>query len=181
MKEEMESTSPEFSRNDKCISTKKKGLPLLARIKSYFNPQDFVNRLKHLNGDPHDVALGMAMGVFIGVTPTIPLHMVLAVFLALVFRASKPAAIIGVWISNPVTIPIFYIGSYKVGAFILGHSMPFDMKYDSIVELSKVGLDVTLAMLLGGVVIGVPPAIASYYITRRLMNHYRLKREQQIR
>ena len=131
--------------------------------------REMLSRIKHLNGDPHHVGMGMAIGVFVGVTPTIPLHTVLALLMAFIFRASKPAAMIGVWFSNPVTIPFFYIGSYKIGAFILGHSMPFDMKYDSIIELTKVGLDVTLAMLLGGVILGIVPGIASYFITRKIV------------
>jgi hypothetical protein len=177
MKDERKSTSPESSNGFQPSSKKRERLPWVARLKRYFNPHDFVNRIKHLNGDPHDVALGMAIGVFIGVTPTIPLHTALALLLAFVFRASKPAAMIGVWISNPLTIPVFYLGSYQVGAWMLGISMPFDLKYDSIMELAKVGLDATLAMLLGGVVIGIPPAVASYYITKRLAAHYRLIKE----
>jgi uncharacterized protein len=177
MKDELQSRNLELHPASEAPSMKKKSGSLHSRLSTYFDPRDFVNRIKHLNGDPHEVALGMAIGIFIGVTPTIPLHTVLAVLLAFVFRCSKAAAMIGVWISNPVTIPVFYLGSYKVGAFILGNSMPFDLKYDSIVELAKVGLDVTLAMLLGGVVIGVPPAVAFYYITKRLATHYRLKKE----
>jgi hypothetical protein len=177
MKDERQSTHPESSGKFEPSSLKEERLSRVSRLKTYFNPQDFVNRIKHLNGDPHDVALGMAIGVFIGVTPTIPLHTALALLLAFVFRASKPAAMIGVWISNPVTIPVFYLGSYKAGAFLLGISMPFDLKYDSIMELAKVGLDATLAMLLGGVVIGIPPAVGAYYITKRLAANYRLKKE----
>ncbi|MFV9645388.1 MAG: DUF2062 domain-containing protein, partial [Desulfobacterales bacterium] len=89
-------------------------------------------RFKQLNGDPHYVALGMSIGVFISVTPTIPFHTVIALALAFILRGSKAAAAIGVWFSNPITIPLFYKGSYDLGISILGNSAPFSTEYESI-------------------------------------------------
>jgi uncharacterized protein (DUF2062 family) len=131
--------------------------------------REFIKHIKDLQGDPHYIAMGMAIGVFVGFTPTLPFHTIIAILLAFVLRGSKPAAIIGVWSGNPVTIPFFYIGSYKVGMFIHGNSAPFDIKYESITELLDLGLDVTLAMITGGVIIGVLPAIATYFITRQVV------------
>lgn len=135
-----------------------------------------IRRLKKLKGDPHDVALGMAVGVFISLTPTIPFHTALAVIMAIILRGSKAAAAIGVWFSNPVTIPFFYLGSYKVGTFLLGNSIPFDQKYDSILELAQIGIDATLAMLIGGIIIGIPPALLAYVITKKMFIKIHLKR-----
>jgi len=58
--------------------------------------RELVTQLKELQGDPHYIAMGMAIGAFIAITPTIPFHMVIAVALAFVFRCSKVAALIGV-------------------------------------------------------------------------------------
>ena len=77
--------------------------------------RQFVEKVKKLNGDPHYVALGMAIGVFIAVTPTIPFHTVLAIALAILLNVSKPAAILGVWVSNPVTVIFLYFACYKTG------------------------------------------------------------------
>lgn len=137
------------------------------RLKAFFA------RIKELQGDPRYVARGMAIGVFIGVTPTIPFHTVIAIFLAYIMRGSKPAAAIGVWFANPATIPFFYIGSFKLGTLILKRPIPFDVKFESITALTDLGLDVTAAMILGGAVLGVPPAIIAYILTHRLMNRVR--------
>jgi len=137
-------------------------------------------RFKQLNGDPHYVALGMAIGVFISVTPTIPFHTVIALALAFILRGSKAAAAIGVWFSNPVTIPLFYKGSYDVGVSILGNSAPFSTEYESILELLKLGADVTIAMITGGVILGILPAIAAYFITRRIFIKLRLRKKSKI-
>ena len=140
----------------------------------------FITRFKEINGDPHYVALGMAIGVFIGVTPTIPFHTVLALFLAFVLRGSKAAAAIGVWFSNPLTIPLFYKGSYDLGISILGNSAPFGTEYESILELLKLGANVTIAMVTGGIILGIFPGIAAYFITRRIFTKIRLRKKSKI-
>jgi uncharacterized protein (DUF2062 family) len=142
--------------------------------------QHLITRFKQLNGDPHYVALGMAIGVFISVTPTIPFHTVIALALAFILRGSKAAAAIGVWFSNPITIPLFYKGSYDLGISILGNSAPFSTEYKSILELLKLGADVTIAMMTGGVILGILPAIAAYFITRRIFIKLRLRKKSKI-
>lgn len=139
--------------------------------------RQFIMRFKKINGDPHYVALGMAIGVFISVTPTIPFHTVLALFLAFVIRGSKAAAVIGVWFSNPLTIPFFYKGSYDLGMSILGNSAPFSTEYESILELLKLGANVTIAMVTGGIILGILPGIAAYFITRRIFTKLRLRKK----
>jgi uncharacterized protein (DUF2062 family) len=125
--------------------------------------------IRRLQGDPHYVAMGMGIGVFVAVTPTIPFHTIIAVALAFLLRGSKPAAIIGVWFSNPLTIPIFYYGSYKIGALVMGMDLPAEIPYESFTDMLDLGVEVTLAMLLGGCVLGIPPAIIAYWLTWRLV------------
>jgi len=142
--------------------------------------QHFITRFKQLNGDPHYVALGMAIGVFIGVTPTIPFHTAIALALAFILRGSKAAAAIGVWFSNPVTIPLFYKGSYDLGVSIFGNSAPFSTEYESILELLKLGADVTITMITGGVILGILPGIVAYFVTRRIFVRLRLRKKSKI-
>jgi uncharacterized protein (DUF2062 family) len=130
--------------------------------------QQRIKRFKELHGDPHYVAMGMAIGVFVALTPTIPFHTVIAVSLAFIFKGSKAAAAVGVWLSNPATIPIFYFASYKVGAFLFDHQVAHPVIPESITTLLKLGLNVSAISIMGGVLIGIPPAIATYFITRRL-------------
>lgn len=136
----------------------------------------FIENVKQLNGDPHYIATGMSIGIFIGITPTFPFHTILALALAYILRASKAAAAIGVWIGNPLTMPFIYLGSYKTGALILGTSIPFDIKYTTFTELAKLGINATLALLMGGIIIGILPAAAAYLITRRMVKKLRSRR-----
>lgn len=136
----------------------------------------FIDHIKQLKGDPHYIAMGMSIGIFIGITPTFPFHTIIAIALAYTLRASKAAAAIGVWIGNPLTIPVIYLGSYKTGALILGTSLPYDAKFTTFTELTKLGLKATIALLTGGVIIAIPFAAASYFITRRLVKKFRSRR-----
>ena len=127
--------------------------------------RDFYERFRSLQGDPHYVAMGMAIGVFVAVTPTIPFHTAIAVAMAFALRASKPAAVIGVWFSNPLTIPPLYYGSYKLGMLMLGREVVWSGENLTVHELLAQGLDVTVAMIAGGAVLGIVPAITAYFVT----------------
>jgi uncharacterized protein (DUF2062 family) len=103
--------------------------------------QEFVRQLQELRGRPRELSLGIAIGVFVGITPTIPLHTVL------------------------LTIPIFYYGSYQLGRFVLRLpelALPLDYSVLSMVRISG---RVTVAMLHGGVLLGILPAVAAYFLT----------------
>jgi len=142
--------------------------------------REFIERSKKLQGDPHYIAMGMAIGVFVSITPTIPFHTVTAIGLAFILRGSKPAAALGVWFCNPLTAPFLYFLSYKAGILMLGKSLPFDVKYESISELMKLGMDVTLAMIAGGVILGIFPGIAAYFITRKIFSTIRSRSKAKI-
>ncbi|MDI6688553.1 MAG: DUF2062 domain-containing protein [Desulfobacterales bacterium] len=143
------------------------------------NIRQVITRFKELQGDPHYIAMGMAIGIFVSITPTIPFHTVIAIALSFLLNGSKIAAAIGVWLSNPITIPFFYLGSYKTGLFVFGNSIPFDIKYTSVTELMKLGLNVTCIMITGGIILGVVPGIAAYFITRKIVVKIRSQRLKQ--
>lgn len=73
-------------------------------------------KLWHLNRKR--VALGVAIGLFIGLIP-LPLQMLIVVPIALLIRANLPFAVMGVWITNPLTVAPIYYFEYKLGAMIL--------------------------------------------------------------
>jgi uncharacterized protein (DUF2062 family) len=139
--------------------------------------REFLWQLRELRGKPHEIALGMAIGVFIGITPTIPLHTILAVTLALLVRGSKLAAALGVWVSNPLSIPFFYYGSYRIGQLVLGFPgirLPEDR---SLLAMASLGGKIVGAMLLGGVILGIIPAIVAYVLTLKLASSERFRGE----
>ncbi len=155
------------------------------------NIRRFTQKLKALHGDPHYVALGMGIGVFVAITPTIPFHTILAITLAFVFKASKPAAILGVWVSNPFTVVFLYAACYEAGFLVfedssggfesilmlidqLESNIRFSQKLDHFAVFLQTQLKTFMVMNLGGLILGIPSGVVSYYVTKRFF----LKRQQ---
>ncbi len=73
------------------------------------------------------VALGLAIGVLCGMIPG-PLQMIAAVTLACLLRVNLPMAIIGTFLTNPITIVPIYMLAYGIGQSLSGtgqwHELP---------------------------------------------------------
>ena len=136
-------------------------------------------KFKRLQGDPRKLAWGMALGVFVGMTPTVPFHTVTVLALAPVLGVSPVTAYIGIWIMNPVTIAPFYLLAYKVGKRLLFHhgplALPAVWDFNSTLSLLWRG---GLALQVGGLVIAIPPTIISYFLTLWVVQRYRQQRAQ---
>lgn len=148
------------------------------RIKNWW--YDFYRDLISLKGEPQHIARGMALGVFIGVTPTIPLHTALIVMLGGIFRLHITAAYIGSWlVSNPITIPFLYFIQYRLGLLLL--RMPhceWTLKDYTIMTLIRMGMDIVFPLLVGGVVMAPFVALVSYYVTMHILNKRTIKNSQ---
>ncbi len=130
-----------------------------------------------LKGDPRKIAMGMAIGVFIGVTPTIPLHTVLIMGAIFLFRQNLTAALIGAWITNPVTIPIFYFAEYEIGRYLLGWGK-FEIVFQqyNVQEFLKAGWEILYPLQLGGLVLAPFFAVPAYFITYHAVTAIRRRR-----
>ncbi|MDI6776398.1 MAG: DUF2062 domain-containing protein [Syntrophales bacterium] len=140
----------------------------------------FYERFISLKGEPKTIAMGMAMGVFIGVTPTIPFHTALIIVSCLIFRQNIASAILGSWIiSNPLTIPLFYVSEYKLGRYLL-RSDHFQVVFTdySIWNVVSMGWRVAVPLLTGGIIVALFFALPAYFITYRLVLTVRKNRNQ---
>ncbi|MFH0738704.1 MAG: DUF2062 domain-containing protein [Candidatus Omnitrophota bacterium] len=77
-------------------------------------------KLFKINDSPQKIALGLAIGVFSGLTPGIGL--LTALFLAFILRANRASAILGTLITNTWTSFLTFILSIKIGSAIMGIS-----------------------------------------------------------
>jgi len=80
-------------------------------------------RLWRLSGSPHAIAVGCAAGVFIGFTPLYGFQIVAAVLLAWILGGSIVAAGLGTFIANPISFPVIWYSTYKVGCVMLTGNM----------------------------------------------------------
>lgn len=141
----------------------------------------FYLRFTHLKGDPRKIAGGMAIGVFIGMTPTIPLHTVLSVSLAFILGQSKLAAALGAWVANPPLIPFIYFLDFKVGQWITGATvLSFAPANFSLRHLIDMGWQISCPLFIGGGITGILLAIPSYFLTRRLVLRAKRRRREKL-
>ncbi len=145
---------------------------LKKRLKEYYE------QLISLKGEPDAIAAGLAIGVFIGVTPTIPFHTVLIVLFCVLLKKNITAGYLGSWlISNPLTIPLFYISQYRLGKYLLGSGYPrFCFRHNSVVDIIEKGWDVFVPLFVGGLIMAPFFAVPAYIIVRRLILAIRKKK-----
>ena len=124
-----------------------------------------------LKGEPRTVAFGLAIGVFIGVTPTIPFHTFLIILFCFLLKKNITAAFLGSWlISNPLTIPFFYVSQYRLGKYLLGNSYTgFPAPDYSLVSLIQHGDYVAIPLLAGGIIMAPFFAIPAYFVGNKLI------------
>ena len=145
-----------------------------------------------LQGDPHSLALGVAIGLFVGVTPTIPLHSALIIIIAWPMRGNILAALIAATaISNPLTwLPQYYF-SWKIGSWLLpGHlswnriqSMLCLFSSDAgfkqcLSPLRQLGLEAAAVMIVGGVLLAIPFACPGYILSFKFFCTLRKKKRE---
>lgn len=133
-------------------------------------------RLMRQSASPHSLALGLAVGVFVGFLPIIPFQTVVSLALAFVLRGNPVGAGIGTFVSNPLNVIPFYAMLYWVGGLFWHTTVPFDPANLDMTRMLELGLDFFLVMCLGGVVLGIPAALATYVLTFRGVNAYRQRR-----
>lgn len=151
------------------------------------------------------VSWGVAVGVFIGLTPTVGIQMYLVAAIwgicRYLFRVrfALSVGVAMVWISNPITmVPIYYIGFITGSFFFNMIGLPiisldlqaFQQKFEDflqhsgwemISESSQFFLvDLGVPTLVGSLFYAIPFAIICYFLTHVLLTRYRkFKAEQE--
>lgn len=135
-----------------------------------------LTRFVRLRGLPEEIAKGMALGIFIGMTPTMGLQMPIALVFAWILKENRLAAVLGVWITNPLTAPFIYGLEYEVGRRLLGMSyvaFPEELTLDSV---ARMGWEVLAPLWLGGILFGLLLAPVAYWLTLRLIPIFKVWR-----
>lgn len=139
-------------------------------------------RIKHLRGswlhrwvgdrllDPvlwaperEPMARGFAVGGFLSMLP-IPFQSLPAATVAIAGRMNVPAALVGCWVTNPVTMGFIWYVQLRVGFFLLGRESPWRLlREHSVWEVVKMS---PWPMLVGTVVTAPFAAVICYFFAR---------------
>jgi len=147
-----------------------------------------------------EVSWGVAIGLFVGLTPTVGVQMYIVAAIwgvcryFLRFRFTLPVGVAMVWVSNPLTmVPMYYVFLYT-GAWMLGTSTfdyahfehvflnasHQDTMWNSIVQGTHfLVIDLGIPMMLGGFFYAIPCAIFSFFLTQTCLTRYRQSKAEQ--
>lgn len=152
-------------------------------------------KLLQLDDTPHSIALGAALGMFITFTPTVGIQVLIVLILSMVVRFNRFAAIVLIYLSNPVTIIPIYYADYVIGLFVQGESglslEEFGLRWDQSVSMAgevgfwgatqvlfkSLGTDVIIPMFIGGGVLGGFVGVVTYPLTLSWVQRYREGRQ----
>ena len=133
-------------------------------------------RFLKIRGHPNEIALGLALGLFVGMTPSMGFHTAIAVFIAALFKWNKISAAVGVWITNPLTAPFIYSVNYFIGAKLIGLQKVYLLSevhgFTKIYKIMLKAPEIFWALTIGGIVLGLPLAVAGYYFSFSVVQKY---------
>ena len=143
-------------------------------------------------GTPHQIALGVAIGVFVALTPTVGFQMIIAAVLAKLLRANWVVAAPMAWITNPATAPPYFYGTYRIGAMMMRFEEDYSV-FDKIKEIAekathghmltffqemfKLTGDILMPLWLGSIMIAMIAGLGTYPIIMRMVTGYRKGRK----
>lgn len=148
----------------------RKHIPTRDTIHQYRLLRPFAAHLGHASlwrMTRRSVPRGVALGLFVGVIIPV-MHTVIAAILAIPVRANVAVAALFTLVINPITIPLMYLGAYRIGSWELHHDAtlvdPADAeRYSS--ELSRMLFWIHHAsgpIALGVLTIAVSAAVIGY-------------------
>lgn len=165
------------------------------------NKRNFLIRIRpvlrwviKLRSSPRAIAGGLGLGTFIAFTPTVGVQLILALVIATFFNMNRPAAMIPVWITNPVTVAPIYTFNYWLGTKIwdgpplsevsglfigIGRTMAhlefWDIK-EQFLAVLQMGRDVLIPLLFGSIAIGLVAGFLTYSLSLRLLSVFLTRR-----
>ncbi len=125
--------------------------------------KDYILRFSKKGLTPHEIALGVAIGIFVAFIPLFGTHTITAIALASVLRVNTLIVLLGTQISNPLTFPFQLFVSAEIGSLIL-HGKLLELTFSD--EMSALLSHYLLPIIVGGLVLGVVGSGASYVLVK---------------
>jgi len=156
--------------------------------------RDIVRYLILQRDTPESIALGVAIGTFIAMTPTLGVQIILALAAAWFFKANRLAALPPLAITNAVTAgPIdgleCWIGTQWMPRARAEEMLnrwahlrdlvarrEFHAYLDHWRDLARIGWDLWIAMWAGSLILGGALALAAYWSTLAVVRIHRQRR-----
>ncbi|MBT9312872.1 DUF2062 domain-containing protein [Leptothoe kymatousa] len=135
-------------------------------------------RFIRLRSHPQAIARGLAAGIFAGSYPLFGLQTLVGVAIAAAIGGNKLIAAAGTWISNPLTYVPIYAFNYQIGRWILRQPLEISISNRSPEEWMNLGLDITIALMVGSTIVGLCLATIGYYSGLHLAHRVKTSRKK---
>lgn len=153
----------------------------------YIKPRDFfrsISQKKNLKQLYHDhilnpaeadsvKAMSIAFGIFMGIVPIWGFQLVVAIFLAILFKLNKILVIVAANISLPPLIPIIIFCSYKMGAIWMGANAG-ELSFNSSISIASIQKNL-LQYIAGSITLAVCAATVAGLVTFILLKLFKRK------
>lgn len=157
----------------------KRYLPDSATMQKHPHLQRFGNRLHdpnlwHLNR--RSISGAVAVGLFCALLP-IPGQMFLAAALAIWARVNLPASVILIFVTNPLTMPPVFYGTYKLGTWLMDQppkQIDFELSLNWLISMQHIWKP----LFLGSLVTAVIVAALGFVLTRVIWRLHIISRMQ---
>lgn len=139
------------------------------------SPRALLRTILMLDDTPHSIALGTAIGMFFGMTPTVGIQMILVLSFAFVvrpfFKFNKMAGVLTVYVTNPLTVVPIYWACYKIGTYFVAGHVTYEkfagiLEYKGYEEWSRtvrsLVFDVGAPLLVGSLLVATVSALLTY-------------------
>lgn len=153
--------------------------------KPRMTPRALLRSILMLDDTPHSVALGTAIGMFVGMTPTVGTQMIIVIVVAFLtrpfFSFNRIAAVLTVYVTNPLTIIPIYWFNFKVGTWFIPSAVTYDdfvaiVQFDShekwYARVMLLVRDLGAPLLVGCLIVAIVSSVATYPIMRWLLRRF---------
>lgn len=164
-----------------------------------------LHRMRRLPDTPERICIGIAAGLYVSFLPIWGLHFISAATVAWICRGNILAALLGTFYGNPFTFPLIAGSALETGHWLLAtdsrismgatlhaigvaggefwHNIltPFTGEAAHWARVAEVFHDVYLPFFVGGLVSGLPVAVATYYIHLPLIRAYQNMRKKRLK
>lgn len=148
----------------------------MRQLADYLHPAAIRRRLLlalSLGDPPEKIAMGVAVGVFLGVLPTFNLGLLLALLGSRFFKYNLAASIAGSAVATPLTSPFIIAASAALGSLITGVAWGEVLERLQGEDLWPAARDIVLAYMAGNLILCALSSIPAYFITERAVRAYR--------
>jgi len=139
-------------------------------MKYFSKLKDLIARFSSKGLSTNEIALGIALGNFIGFIPVIGTHTIVAVGLAYVLRLNTLIVLLGTQISNPISFPFQLFITAEIGSLILNGSF-LEIRFSR--EITYYLDHYVLPIVVGSLVLGVIVSGLSYLSVRSFLRRKR--------